>query len=529
MAHALIVDDDVDTATTLSVAVASDRLTVAMAHTLRDARRQIALQPPDVVLLDLHLPDGTGLDLFADAELKAHSEVVLITGHPSLETSIQALRMGAADYLVKPVDLRHLQGVLSRFMKPALLQAEVDHLGACRTYAMARDSPRPEGLGLKGGASVVANARRETYPGSALRLGCAPFQAQRGPCHKSDRLLAAHVASDGHFGPLWGQAPAMLRVYEQISRVAGTGIPVFVTGESGTGKELVAQTVHALSRRREQPFLAVNCGAISPHLIESEIFGHEKGSFTGAERRHQGFFERASGGTLFLDEITEMPLDLQVRLLRVLETGRFMRVGSTQSQDADVRLIAATNRNPLQAVAMGRLREDLLYRLNVFPIEVPPLRERRVDVALLAGHFLAAIGQQEGVSKRFLPAALDRLAAHRWPGNVRELRNAVQRAYVMAEGETIDARWLPGGMADAAGTAAPAGPPARADALTLPIGTSMAQAERSLILATLQHYGHHRERAAAALGISVKTLYNRLKDYGTEAPGADAAPGSPAP
>ncbi|HET7867905.1 MAG TPA: sigma-54 dependent transcriptional regulator [Burkholderiaceae bacterium] len=463
MAHALIVDDDVDTATALGFLMASDRLTVSLAHSLRDARMQIALQSPDVVLLDLCLPDGTGMDLFTDPEVKANSEVVLMTGHATLETSIQAFRMGAADYLVKPVDLGHLRGVLSRFMRPAQLQAEAAG-------------------------------------------------------------LAAGVPRDGHFGRLWGRAPAMLNVYEQIARVAVTSIPVFITGESGTGKELAAQTVHAMSRRRNEPFLAVNCGAISPHLIESEIFGHEKGSFTGAERRHQGFFERANGGTLFLDEITEMPPDLQVRLLRVLETGRFMRVGSTQTQDADVRLIAATNRDPLQAVAAGRLREDLLYRLNVFPIDMPPLRARRSDVPLLAEHFLVAMGQQEGTVKRFLPAALQRLCTHIWPGNVRELRNAVQRAYVMAAGTDIDEQWLPGDAAveRGRGTAAPAaaeasGLPMRADALTMPIGTSVAQAERSLILATLQHYEHHRERTAAALGISLKTLYNRLRDYSADA------------
>ncbi len=189
----------------------------------------------------------------------------------------------------------------------------------------------------------------------------------------------------------------MQRVYEQISRVAGTGVTVFITGESGTGKEVVAQTVHDLSRRRKQPFLAVNCGAISPNLIESELFGHEKGSFTGAERQHQGFFERANGGTLFLDEITEMPLDLQVKLLRVLETGRFMRVGSDRRAR---RPTCASSPPPTgrrtQAVAQGKLREDLLYRLNVFPIDLPPLRERLADVPLLANHFLAAIGEQEG-------------------------------------------------------------------------------------------------------------------------------------
>ncbi|MES2960569.1 MAG: sigma-54 dependent transcriptional regulator [Pseudomonadota bacterium] len=469
MAHVLIVDDDLDSASTLQALVAAERFTVAVAHSLRDARRQIALQQPDIVLLDLQLPDGNGMDLFADPQLVANSEVVLITGHASLETSIQALRLGAADYLIKPINLRLLQGVLSRFMKPAALQAEVAD-------------------------------------------------------------LTAHLSSSGHFGELYGQSPPMLRVYEQISRVAGTGVTVFITGESGTGKEVVAQTVHQLSRRRKRPFLAVNCGAISPNLIESEIFGHEKGSFTGAERQHLGFFERANGGTLFLDEITEMPVELQVKLLRVLETGRFMRVGSTQTQEADVRIIAATNRSPQLAMESGKLREDLLYRLNVFPIEMPPLRERMSDVALLAEHFLAAIGQQEGKTKHFDASALARLSTYRWPGNVRELRNAVQRAYVMASGGVIDDHWLPS-ASPAAPVAAPmampvtvssrpAAPTVQAeDAITLPIGTSMAQAERTLILSTLRHYHHHKERTAAVLGISLKTLYNRLKEYATEEAG----------
>ena len=481
MNHALIVEDDVDSAASLTALIAGEGLTVAVAHSLRDARRQIALQQPDIVLLDLRLPDGSGMDLFSDPQLVANSEVVLITGHASMETSIQALRLGAADYLVKPINLVQLQGVLSRVTKPAVLKAEVAD-------------------------------------------------------------LTANLASSGHFGQLWGRSAPMQRVYEQISRVAGTGVTVFITGESGTGKEVVAQTVHELSRRRKKPFLAVNCGAISPNLIESEIFGHEKGSFTGAERQHQGFFERASGGTLFLDEITEMPLELQVKLLRVLETGRFMRVGSTQSQETDVRVIAATNRLPMQAVAQGRLREDLMYRLNVFPIELPPLRERLTDVPLLAEHFLGIISAQESQAKHFNEAALAQLSAYRWPGNVRELRNAVQRAYVMARGATVDASWLPqsaGASAPRSGVPsreeeAPAQLPRAADsaiepvgpALTLPIGTSLAQAERTLILATLRHFRHHKERTAAVLGISLKTLYNRLKEYAADGvePGSQELP-----
>ena len=482
MPHALVVDDDVDSAASLRALIASEQFTVATAHSLRDARRQIALQRPDILLLDLRLPDGSGMDLLSDPELMANSEVVLCTGHASLESSIEALRMGAADYLVKPINLTQLQGVLSRIMKPAALKAEVEDLNA-------------------------------------------------------------QLSSSGHFGHLWGKSEPMQRIYEQISRVAGTGVTVFITGESGTGKEVVAQTVHDLSRRRKRPFLAVNCGAISPNLIESEIFGHEKGSFTGAERQHLGFFERASGGTLFLDEITEMPQDLQVKLLRVLETGRFMRVGSTQSQEADVRIIAATNRPPQQAVALGKLREDLYYRLNVFPIELPVLRRRLSDVPLLANHFLSAICRQEGQVRRFSPAALRRLETYHWPGNVRELRNAVQRAFVMTSGEVIDETWLPaasevalpagaGALAEpgaagapvvaaAAQAAAPADGGVEAEHLKLPIGISLAQAERALTLATLRHYNNHKERTAAVLGISLKTLYNRLKEYMADGAGDD--------
>jgi len=300
-------------------------------------------------------------------------------------------------------------------------------------------------------------------------------------------------------------------------------VSVFIHGESGTGKELVARAVHDMSRRREQPFLAVNCGALSPHLIESEIFGHERGSFTGAERQHQGFFERAHGGTLFLDEVTEMPPELQVKLLRVLESGTFMRVGSTQVQQTDVRIIAATNRDTTEAVAQGAVREDLLYRLNVFPISLPPLRERGEDVVLIATSFLQDLTRQEGGAKRFTPGALARLQAYPWPGNVRELRNVVQRAWVMASGTDIDEEWLPAPAAGAPPSPAP-GADGRRDAagdmlapgtnrLVVEVGTQLAEIERRVILATYEHCGRHKERTAALLGISMKTLYNRLKEY----------------
>ncbi|AVS94126.1 sigma-54-dependent Fis family transcriptional regulator [Paracidovorax avenae] len=471
MGLALIVDDDADAADMLAALCSAEGYHAATAHTLEAARKKMVLQPPDVVLLDLHLPDGNGLSFMNEQSLRSNTQVVLVTGHATLETSIQALRLGAADYLVKPVSLPQLRGVLSRVMPPAAIAAEIE-------------------------------SWRKT------------------------------VDDTGRFGHLVGRSACMRRVYEQIARVAGTSVTVFVTGDSGTGKELVARTVHDLSRRRSQPFLAINCGAISPQLMESEIFGHEKGSFTGAERQHQGFFERAHGGTLFLDEVTEMPMELQVKLLRVLETGTFMRVGSTVERATDVRIVAATNRDPLSAVAGGALREDLFYRLNVFPIELPPLRERAEDIGLLSTHFLAAIGQKEGRPKRLEPEALERLERYRWPGNVRELRNVMQRAYVMAEGDAITAQWLPTNGADADAPAVPEARAARvpvveddgaesAGQLRVDVGTSIADVEQQLILRTLRHFDNHKERAAAALGVSLKTLYNKLKAY--ESTAADSS------
>ena len=448
MSHALIVDDDSDTAEMLAELVASQGFTASTARTMRDARRQLATNVPDVVFLDLVLPDGKGTELFNDKAALADTEVVLMTGHASLETSIEALRLGATDYLIKPVSPGQVQGILERVMRPGQLQAEI----------------------------------------SDLRV-------------ELDR--------SGRFGDMWGGSPAMKRVYEQVSRVAATAVTVLIQGESGTGKELVAQTIHALSRRRSRPFLAINCGAISPHLMESEIFGHEKGSFTGANRQHLGFFERAHGGTLFLDEITEMPPDLQVKLLRVLETGTFNRVGSTETQRADVRVLGATNRVPERAVVEGKLREDLLYRLNVFPLRLPPLRERREDIALLADHFLAEICKEEGKEKRLSKSAYERMNEYDWPGNVRELRNVVQRAYVMASGATITDEWLE----LQAGRSSPAN---TESILSIRIGTTLADVERELIFATLEHFEGHKERTAAALGVSLKTLYNRLKEYGGE-------------
>jgi DNA-binding NtrC family response regulator len=316
--------------------------------------------------------------------------------------------------------------------------------------------------------------------------------------------LRSPLAERVGYGPLIGRSAAVRKVYALIGRVAPTEARVLVTGESGTGKELVAETIHRLSRRCSKAFVAVNCGALAPSLIESELFGHEKGSFTGADRQRVGYFERADGGTLFLDEITEMPQPLQVKLLRAIESGLVTRVGATEPTPVNVRIIAASNRRPGDAVARGELREDLLYRLNVFPIELPPLRSREDDAALLAEHFLGRVNSREGTRKRFTACALARLKLLAWPGNVRELQNAVERAAILAD-EIIDADTLPRPAAREL--------IARDDVLHVPVGTSLELIERSVILATLEALGGDKRRTAQVLGISLKTLYSRLSVY----------------
>jgi len=312
---------------------------------------------------------------------------------------------------------------------------------------------------------------------------------------------AASAPALGRFGRLYGSSTVMQDVYRMIEKVAPTEATVFITGESGCGKELVARTIHERSPRARGAFVAINCGAIPQNLIEAELFGHERGAFTGANRQHRGCFERAEGGTLFLDEITEMPIEMQVRLLRELETGRFVRVGGDGEIRTNVRVLAATNRDALDAVRDGRLREDLMYRLAVFPIVLPPLRERDGDTELLAEHFLQNLNVEGGMSKRFSRAALTTIRAYHWPGNVRELKNAVHRAFIMAE-EFVEL--------DLSGLACPA---VEGECLRMPVGTSLAEMERQAIFATLDHCRGNKRRAAEMLGVSLKTLYNRLTAY----------------
>jgi len=439
--RALIVDDDLEVLQVLAEFVKREGFVASVASTIGQAREEIEANPPDILLVDIQLPDGSGLDLLDGLQAAADPEVVLITGNASVATAVDALRRGVTDYLTKPVDFARLKMALANLSRALEMKGQI---GQLRT----------------------------------------------------------ELRKLGRFGPLVGASPAMQKVYDLIGRVARTDASVFITGETGTGKEVVAQTIHDLSRRSKEVFLPIDCGAVSATLIESELFGHDRGSFTGADRLHRGFFERAHRGTLFLDEITEMPAELQVKLLRVLETSTVTRVGGSRAVKVDVRIIAATNRRVEDAVAAGKLRADLLYRLNVFPIALPPLRERDDDLERLAEHFLGELNAAEGTAKRLTPAGRERLRRHDWPGNLRELKNALQRGFILAdEGQDVE-------LIVEAGPAET--PPAN---LLMPVATSIAEAERLLILANLDKFGGDKKKVAAALHISLNTLYSRLSEY----------------
>jgi DNA-binding NtrC family response regulator len=313
------------------------------------------------------------------------------------------------------------------------------------------------------------------------------------------------------FAGMVGQSDPMLQVFSQIARVGPADTTVAIVGATGTGKELAARALHDLSPRRTEAFVAVNCGAIPANLAEAEFFGYEKGAFTGAQRQHVGHFERAHRGTLFLDEVAEMPVELQVKLLRVLETGRIVRVGGTEEIPVDVRVLAATNREPLQAVRDGHLREDLYYRLAVFPLRLPALRERGDDVVLIAQDLLDGLNEKYGTDKTFSRNAVATMRAAPWPGNVRELRNCVERAYILADVEIEFER----PCRDTA-SAIRVGPDG---CIRVPLGTTVAEAEKEMILATIHHCSGNKRKAAEVLGISLKTVYNKLTEYGTLDPG----------
>jgi DNA-binding NtrC family response regulator len=374
----LIVEDDQSTRKGLEESIRDLGGEPRSVGTAKEALKSLEGFDPRILIVDIHLPDGDGIEILKAArEQDPDREGIVITGQGSIDNAIEALRAGAFDYLMKPLRPAQLDVVFNRLADRRRLETEVE-------------------------------------------------------------TLRAELQETGRLGDLVGRSEPMTRIFEIIRRVARSNAPVLVTGASGTGKEVAARTIHRLSRRAGKPFVAFNCGAISPTLIESELFGHERGSFTGAEKRRVGYFEEAMGGTLFLDEITEMGAELQVKLLRVLEDRTLRRVGGSQELKVDVRLISATNRDPAEAIKEKKLREDLYYRLNVFPMVLPPLTDRQDDVTLLAEHFRKLIEEQEkaGVTG-WDPRALELLHSYNWPGNVRELRNIVHRAYVMTEGKTI--------------------------------------------------------------------------------------------
>ncbi|MCB1746308.1 MAG: sigma-54-dependent Fis family transcriptional regulator [Gammaproteobacteria bacterium] len=446
MPSALVVDDDTTFRQALQDYLRDHGYDVREAQDCAGALDALRDAAPDLLLVDLVLPDGSGLGVVEGLAADAATRVLVVTGHPSVETAVAAVRARVDEYLVKPVGLDDLRGALAR-----LEQAS--------------------------GAGGAAAARDGAAAGLVL-----------------------------------GSSAAMAELDERISRVAPMDATVLIQGESGTGKERVAVAVHERSGRAGA-FVAVNCGAIPENLIASELFGHEKGAFTGAERRRPGLFERAAGGTVFLDEITEMPPEQQVNLLRVLETASLTRVGGTQELPVDVRVVAATNRNPDDAVAEGALREDLYYRLMVYPLRVPPLRERPEDIAALAQHFLDAQNAAYGTAKTLTEAALARLTAHTWPGNVRELKHTIQRMYINAD-DTLDEACVPDDLEGA--------PPWDRHSLKLTVGTPIAEAERRLVLSTLEHFNGDKKRAAQTLGVSLKTIYNRLQAWGVKGERFDA-------
>jgi DNA-binding NtrC family response regulator len=374
----LIVEDDLATRKGLEESVKDLGGETRSVGSVKEASRAVEEFDPRLLIVDIHLPDGDGIDVLRAArETDPDREGIVITGQGSIDNAIEALRAGAVDYLLKPLRPAQLEVVFNRLADRHRLEFEVETL--------------------------------------------------RGELQETGRL-----------GDLVGRSPIMTQIFDIIRRVAKSNAPVLITGASGTGKEVAARTIHRLSRRAAKPFVAFNCGAISPTLIESELFGHERGSFTGADKRRVGYFEEAAGGTLFLDEITEMGSELQVKLLRVLEDRTLRRVGGSQELKVDVRLISATNRDPHDAIKKKKLREDLFYRLNVFPLALPTLAERRDDIPLLSEHFRKMIEEQERAGVvGWDPTALEILQSYEWPGNVRELRNVVHRAYVMTEGKTI--------------------------------------------------------------------------------------------
>ena len=461
MAHVLIVDDETNIRRVLAAMLKRDGYDVTAAEDGEQALAAMSRAPVDVVVTDLVMPRMGGLDLLRHVA-SAHPDVpvIMITAHGTVDTAVEAMKAGAFDYITKPFDQEDLRKVIAKAARARVLEGQ------------------------------------HVHPPTA----------------------------DGERPPLVGQSPSMRAVYDVIARVADSPSTVLITGESGTGKELVAQALHRGSSRRTQPLIKVNCAAIPKDLVESELFGYEKGAFTGAVGSKPGRFELADGGTLFLDEIGEIPVEMQVKLLRALQESEFERVGGIRTLRVDVRLIAATNRNLETLIADGRFREDLFYRLNVVPIALPPLRDRREDIPLLAQHFIEKYDRRLGKRvERVDAGAMEILVNYGWPGNIRELENVMERSVLFADGDLVTVAQLPETLRERTpGAARPVAPLGAIGAIAAPSGASMkdivrqaqSELERTLISRALEETGGNVTRAAKKLQISRKSLQVKMKELG---------------
>ena len=439
----LIVEDEPTTRLGLTELVRTWGFTTESAADGEDALQRITAFRPSIIISDLVMPRMGGLELLRALKDEGTAlTIVILTAQGTVETAVEAIKEGAYDYLTKPIEPQRLKILLDKIVE-----------------------------------------RQDTL--------------------REVKVLRKQLRERGSFGRMIGNSAQMRKVYQTIEQAAPTQASVLIWGESGTGKELVAQTIHQLSPRAQMPFVPINCAAIPETLLESEIFGHEKGAFTGASDRREGCFELADRGTLFLDEIAEMTPATQVKLLRVLQERTFRKLGGRNQQTVDVRVIAATNVNPADAVKSGKLREDLYYRLNVFAIELPPLRTRKDDLSLLVQSFLAEFNASNEKAIRGVDQdAMQVLEQYPWPGNIRELRNVIERATILADTEFIETRHLPPLLVTRGEETLPT--------MTLTPGTTVDEAERRLILLTLDHTRNNKTRAAEILGISLKTLHNKL-------------------
>jgi len=444
----LVVDDDRTGRETLAEAVSEMGYEVASAAAGREALDMLRQREVDIVLTDLKMPGMDGLELLTHAKrIRPDAFVILVTAFATVDTAVEAMKKGAYDYIMKPIDLRQLRVLLDR-------------------ASQSRDL-------------LIEN-----------------------------ELLKDQLGEKYDFSNIIGRSAVMKQVYERIRQVADTNTVVLIEGESGTGKELVANAIHQNSGRRGQPFIKVNCAALPATLLESELFGHERGSFTGAFQQRKGRFELADGGTLFLDEIGDLTLGTQVKLLRVLQNYEFERVGGSETLHVDVRTIAATNADLAELVRQGRFREDLYYRLHVVPINLPPLRERREDIPLLVSHFVKHYAGRNNKDIRGVSAeAMNTLTTYSWPGNVRELQNCIENMVVMSGSTILGPELLPADMQQTT---------VASDQIGFPIGLSMRQIEEKAIRETLASVGGSRKRAAGILGISLRTLHRKIAEYGID-------------